>query len=277
VFLTSRPEIPIRYGISKIPDAERIDFLLHNISQSIIDRDIFVFFEHTLKFIREEYCLDIGWPDEEVIRALTRVAGGLFIWAATTCRFIREGRQFAASRLQTILQDSSSGPTAPEKHLDQIYTTVLKQAVSPEYLEKEKEEACRILRKILGSIVILLMPLSALSLSRLLGIRKGGIDRILNELHSVLDVPNDQSRPLRLHHPSFRDYLLSRDRCNHPDLCVDEKQAHYTLADSCIRLMATSLKKDICGVGAPGGLFRSGTSLEPELFPRILVSRENPR
>ena len=40
VFLTSRPDIPIRYGINQIPDAERQDFVLHYISPSIVDRDI---------------------------------------------------------------------------------------------------------------------------------------------------------------------------------------------------------------------------------------------
>jgi hypothetical protein len=34
---------------------------------------------------------------------------GLFIWAATACRFIREGKRFAVRRLHTILEGSSSG------------------------------------------------------------------------------------------------------------------------------------------------------------------------
>jgi hypothetical protein len=43
VFLTSRPEIPIRYGFHQIPDSEHQDFVLHNISPSIVDHDISVF------------------------------------------------------------------------------------------------------------------------------------------------------------------------------------------------------------------------------------------
>jgi hypothetical protein len=60
--------------------------------------------------------------------------------------------------------------------------------------------------------------------------------------------------PLRLHHPSFRDFLLDNKRCEDPNFRVDEKQAHQSLADSCIRLMSISLKQDICGVNAPGML-----------------------
>jgi hypothetical protein len=271
VFLTSRPEIPIRYGFRQLLDADLRDFVLHNISPSIVDQDISIFFAYNLKLIGREYSLDACWPGEETIRYMIQIAGGLFIWAATACRFIREGKRFAARRLDTILRGSGSTLTAPEKHLDEIYTTVLRQSVDPEYTDEEKEETYYMLRTTLGSIVILLSPLSTSSLSRLLGIKKEVISQTLNDLYSVLDFPNEQSKPLRLHHPSFRDYLLRKDRCKDPDLWVDEKQAHQILADSCIQLMSTSLKQDICGVEAPGMLVaevergRVEQSLSPEV------------
>jgi hypothetical protein len=102
--------------------------------------------------------------------------------------------------------------------------------------------------------VILLSPLSAQSLSRLLHIRKEDIDETLEDLHAILDIPKDQVCPLRLHHPSFRDFLLNEDRCGDPSFWVDEKQAHQRLAESCIRLMSNSLNRDVCGQEAPGTL-----------------------
>jgi hypothetical protein len=271
VFLTSRPEGPIRYVFRQLPNAQHQDFVLHNISPSIVDRDISVFFKYNLKLIGQEHALDACWPGEEIIRQLIQIAGGLFIWAATACRFIQEGKRFATRRLNTILRGSGSAPTAPEKHLDEIYTTVLKQSVAPEYTDEEKEEACYMLRTALGSIVTLLSPLTTLSLSRLLGIQKEVLDQTLNDLYSVLDVPMDQSQPLRLHHPSFRDYLLSRDRCQDPNFWVDEKQAHQVLADSCIRLMSTSLRQDICGVDAPGMIVADieSSRVEQSLSPEV--------
>jgi hypothetical protein len=110
------------------------------------------------------------------------------------------------------------------------------------------------LRHILGSIVVLLSPLSASSLHRLLNITKQKIDQVLKDLHAILDIPKIDIYPLRLHHPSFRDYLLSKNRCNDPDFWVDEKQAHQMLADSCIQLMSTSIKQDIHSLDAPGML-----------------------
>lgn len=254
IFLTSRPEIPIRYGFHQISDAFHQDFVLHNISPSIVDQDILIFLKHNLKRIGQQRSLDAGWPGEEIITRLVQIANGLFIWAATACRFIHEGKRFAAKRLGAILQGSNSAPTAPEKQLDEIYTTVLKQSIPEQFTEEEREEASYILRWILGCIVTLSSPLSTISLGKLLCVAKGDIDQTLDDLHSILDVPKDQTRPLRLHHPSFRDFLLNQKRCADSHFWVDEKQAHQTLAESCIRLMSTSLKQDICRLGAPGVL-----------------------
>ncbi|MCJ1309528.1 hypothetical protein MMC25_003188 [Agyrium rufum] len=271
VFLTSRREVAIRNSFIQMSETEHQDFVLHTISSLIVDHDISVFLHYNLKLIRQEHSLDIGWPSEEVIQRLSQIAGGLFIWAATACRFIQEGRQFAAKRLDMILRGSGSAPTAPEKHLDKIYTTVLKQSIALEYMDEEKEEVYHMLRTTLGSIVTLLSPLSASSLSNLLGIQKVVIYRTLNDLHSVLHVPKDQIQPLRLHHPSFRDYLRSKDRCQDLDFWVDEKQAHQVLADSCIRLMSTSLKEDVCGVDTPGMLVRDieSSRVEQSLLPEV--------
>lgn len=254
VFLTSRPEVPVRYGFCQMLDADHQDFVLHNISQSIVDHDIFTFLEFNLRLIGQERSLDPSWPGEEAIRCLIQTASGLFIWVATACKFIREGKRFADKRLQTIIKGGGNAGaiTAPERQLDEIYATVLRHSISSEYTDDEKEESYHMLRQVLGSIAVLFSPLSRHSLSSLLNITKEDIDQTLEDLHSVLDVPIDRIRPLRLHHPSFRDYLLDKKRCTDSNFSVDEKQAHWSLAESCIQIMSTSLKEDICGVRVPG-------------------------
>jgi len=106
----------------------------------------------------------------------------------------------------------------------------------------------------LRSRPVLLSPLSSHSLSRLLHLPKDEVDQVLEDLHAILDIPEDSNRPLRLLHLSFRDFLLDKNRCGDLSFWVDEMQAHRMLADSCIRLMSTSLKQDICGVDSPGRL-----------------------
>src|SRR5205823_1213747 len=104
---------------------------------------------------------------------------------------------------------------------------------------------------------ILFSSLSISSLARLLGIRKEEVDHTLVDLHSILDIPKKPSCPIRLHHPSFRDFLLDEKRCGDTHFLVDEKKAHGALADCCIRLMTDSkngLRRDICGLRAHGAL-----------------------
>jgi hypothetical protein len=262
--------VPIRYGFYQMPETKHRDFILHNISPPIVDHDIRIFLEYNLRVIGQLASEDHSWPGEETVQCLVRNASGLFIWAATACRFIREGKRFAAKRLAAILKDDSD-VTAPEKLLDEIYITVLKHSISLGYTDEEKKESYCMLRQTLGSIAVQFSPLSIYSLSRLLDVLKKEIYRTLEDLHSVLDVPNDQTQPLRLHHPSFRDFLLNNDRCKDLNFWVDEELAHQILADRCIKLMSTSLKQNICRQDAPGMLVIDVASslIESSIPPEI--------
>ena len=149
-----------------------------------------------------------------------------------------------------ILQSSSSTVIVPEKYLDEIYTTVLNDSISSEYSDEEKEEVYDRLKYTLGSLVVLLLPLSSSSLSRLLYLLREDVDWIFNDLYMILDIPEDLTRQLRLHYPSFRDFLLNKDRCR--KFWVDKKEVYQILAASCIQLMSQILKKDICEIYTPG-------------------------
>jgi hypothetical protein len=107
------------------------------------------------------------------------------------------------------------------------------------------------MRQTLGGIILLFSPLPALSLARLLNVQGESVFQTLDGLHSILDIPKDASRPLRLHHPSFRDFLLDKDRCN-KHFYIDKRQLHQVLATGCIQLMSQTLKKDVCEMHAPG-------------------------
>jgi hypothetical protein len=101
------------------------------------------------------------------------------------------------------------------------------------------------LRELLGSIVILYSQLSVESLSELFHTTKQQIDRTLKSLHAIIDIPNDQTRSFRLHHPSFRDFLLNNDRCKDP------------------------MKQDICGLNTSGIL---ATNVESSRVDKYLPS-----
>jgi hypothetical protein len=269
VFLTSRPEVPIRYGLGQMSESEHQDFVLHNISPSIVDHDIRTFLEYSFQTIAQERSFVAGWPGEDVINCFVQSASGLFIWAATACRFIREGKRFAAKRLNIILENSSIDTNAAEEHLNKIYTTVLHNCISPEYSDGEKQELRSMTKYLLGSIATSLSPLSTQSLSKLLGTAQDNVDQTLNDLHAILSIPADRTLPLRLHHPSFRDFLYQKTRSE--DFWVDERQAHEILAYRCIKLMSSSLEQDICGVDAPGAFVADVRSsrVQESLLPEV--------
>ena len=88
VFITSRPETPIRFGFRAIPGDICQGFVLHDISQSVVEHDISIFIKHKLKEIQERRFLSAEWPDEQNIELLVQRAGSLFIYAAAICRLI---------------------------------------------------------------------------------------------------------------------------------------------------------------------------------------------
>ncbi|KAF7673698.1 hypothetical protein GT037_008313 [Alternaria burnsii] len=243
VFLTSRPEVAIRHGFCDVPDTSHQCFVLHHIASSVVDADIELFLKHNLAITGREQRLPAGWPGSEIVAKMVQRANGLFIWAATAHRFVQQGRRFAARRLEFIIEGDTDTQGEPEKHLDQIYMTILRSSLRPEYSEGEGEEHCKKLRYVLGTLVVLKAPLAAEALEKLLGVVEEGIGSIIEDLHAILDVPADKSRPIRLHHPSLRDFLLNKRRCTDTRFWIDEAQIHTALSSRCIALMTGFFKQ----------------------------------
>ena len=252
IFITSRPETPIRLGFrNDIPASEHQDFILHHISRPIIQHDITVFFRHELENIRRdrEGCTSQSWPGTAKIELLCQKACGLFIYASTACRFIADPSWDPEENLSVVLQDDYVGQS-PTGELDDMYTKILTRSIAPGSRDEQKQSAQ--FREIVGSIVVLFDSLPAVPLCRLLAIREEVARLRLRCLHSVLDIPTGQEGPIRLIHPSFRDFLLSKDRCLDSRFCVAEEAAHRHLFVSCLNLLSNKLRKDICNLRHPG-------------------------
>ncbi len=79
VFLTSRPEISVRMGLTGTAQTRHRHIVLHHVDPSVVDRDIEIYLKHTLGIIRRQSCLGLGWPPLDSIERLVQRAGGLFI------------------------------------------------------------------------------------------------------------------------------------------------------------------------------------------------------
>jgi hypothetical protein len=138
IFLTSRPEIPIRCGIANIPVVQRWHMILQRIDPAVVGQDLYRYFEHSFHIIRQERALPSHWLGDSGLRQLVSKAGGLFIWEATACRSVREGRRFAVQQLAGLLQPGSfAAASGSERALDNIYMLVLWEAIGEVYSEEE--------------------------------------------------------------------------------------------------------------------------------------------
>lgn len=252
VLVTSRPEIPIRLGFRAIPGDMHEDFVLHNIAPHVIQHDIAVFLRHELGNIRDERLLSSDWPNKEKFELLVERSSGLFIYAATVCRFIRDPRWLPVKRLEIVLEGNSE-EQAPEQRLDEMYIQVLESSVFGDCNNyKERDLLSRQFRDVVGPIIVLFDSLSTTVLKSLFPTFSERIDLTLEPLKSLLIVPDDRTTPVRLLHPSFRDFLISQERCRAKNFWIDPKKTHRIMAKQCLRLMSNNLKRNICRLERPG-------------------------
>ncbi|CAI7576523.1 unnamed protein product [Penicillium bialowiezense] len=260
VFLTSRPEIPIRLGFRDSNDHQGIT--LHELPNPVIEHDIRLFLQHRLKSIGRVKGLE-GWPSLEIIDTLVEMAVPLFIFAATICRFVEKGRH--TERLLQRFLNSQAATSASQ--MDQFYLPVLNQLLDgcDKY---ESEELINEFHAVVGTIIVLATPLSVASLSHFLGIPQREISELLDPLYSVLRIPPDRNTPVHLLHMSFRDYLLSTEHAFH----VDQLNAHQRMAVNCIRLMSdetSGLRQNICHLDNDGILQSEIGNIDDHISPEL--------
>lgn len=275
ILITSRPELPIRHGFEEIPSIFHRNLALQNVPRPVVDSDIKIFLSHELKDIQDEFRLPADWLTDVDLETLARKAGGIFIFAATACRYIGGSSQAKPQeRLKQICSSAATNQLATEE-LDQMYAMILQNSIKGRYTEEERQNARVRFHYIVGSIVLLLNPLSIAQLSSLLSgshvESQQELEGVLQRLHAVIDVPEDAGSPVQSLHLSFRDFLLDPNRCLDRQFWVDEQQAHQTLALDCTRLLSSSLHRNMCRLQSPGTLnFESDhTTVENALSPAM--------
>jgi hypothetical protein len=268
IVVTSRPELHIRLGFQAMPNGTYQDLVLHEVPKSTIEHDIRLFLEYELGVIQKERKLASDWPAKQQILALVELAVPLFIYAATVCRYVGSKGGSPTAYLNKVLQYQK----ATFSQLDRTYLPVLDQLLS-EQEEDEKETLLQAFREVVGSVVVLESPLSAISLARLLQIPQEEIQCRLDSLHSVLSIPDRKDAPIRLLHLSFREFLVDPQKQRKSPFWVDEKSTHKKLASRCIELMSglSGLHQDMCSLSGPGVLRSEideqtvASSLSPDL------------
>ncbi|OQE16196.1 hypothetical protein PENSTE_c025G10455 [Penicillium steckii] len=247
VFLTSRPELPVRLGFKNIHNQDYQNVVLHDIPEEVTRHDISLFLHHRFSMIKKEREVPEKWPSERTIRDIINMSVPLFISAATVCRYIEHSALEPTARLRELLHDQTRHATKMEKTYMPILTRLVNHIESE---EREQRQIFHHFQRIIGAIVLLAVPLSIPSLSRLLNIEIKLINHHLDSFQSVLSVPSlkDTEKPVRILHLSFRDFLV---QASDSKFRVDEQKKHQEISKPCLRLMKIHLKKNICGLQGP--------------------------
>jgi hypothetical protein len=181
-----------------------------------------VFFNYELGEIKKQKPeLPPNWPSEDQMKRLIQRAGGPFIYAATVCRFIGAENVSPTKRLNRILKGEPSQKATQE--LDETYSKIIKYNLTEELDKEEIPVFYENFRRVVGCVKLLFDSLSAKAISKLYDdMEVEDVYTTLKSLRSVLVIPESHERPILLFHDSFREFLLSEQRCKDVNLRIDK-------------------------------------------------------
>ncbi|KAK7050655.1 WD40-repeat-containing domain protein [Favolaschia claudopus] len=251
VLITSRPERSIQsiFKPANLTKSLHETALLHQMDQSAIQEDIRSYLTHHLQQIQITREVQPPWPDWPgtiAFNDLVLRAGMFFIFAATIVKTLADTLYSPRDRLQRLLGNMNKPSTGLYSQVDNLYLQILQTFVES---RGDALELCERFRKIIGTIIVLQNPLSISALGELLEHDEDDIEGALTPLHSLLVIPPGHSQPVRIFHPSFRDFLVIQNRCTDARFMIPEEQMHSKLASCCLTIMLRDLRRNICNIG----------------------------
>ncbi|KAJ7619034.1 WD40-repeat-containing domain protein, partial [Mycena rosella] len=234
LFITSRPERHIRPHFDTQADL-RCVLRLHDIEDNIVTADISLHLTNRLDSIRADSSMPSEWASPADIGALTRRAGKLFIYAFTAVKYIGENPGNRLQALVSMKMDTKGPLTRP---LDKVYSHILSEAMDQ---DRHESSEIALTKQILAAVLTVRQPLSVTSLSGLLGVPAQQVKAMLDRLHAVIHVPeNNNEGVLSPFHASFGDFLTTTGRVS-DEMLINPLAAHTALFEDCIRVMGSEL------------------------------------
>ena len=246
-FITGRPEPRIRSGF-RLPLLKPFTqiFLLHEVALTDVEGDIRLYLTEKLTGIakrRSGLDLPEAWPSDKDITVLVRKSSGLFIFAATVARFVESEHHEPGERLRLTVSKADDTSYEGTSGIDSLYSQVLRDAFSG----IQEESVFVDLKRILSAVVLALDPLSRDGLVQLLDIDSALISTRLRHLHSVMLIPTDGSKEIRVFHKSFPDFLQDPKRCPDPRFHIDSSIRHGDMTLRCLEIVG-KLSMNPCSV-----------------------------
>jgi hypothetical protein len=232
ILITARPETDILKALS---DKKCIRYRhLDDIDKASNEHDISVFIETMLSGIPD---LESKWPNKAWCRMLVGKSDGLFQWASTACRAIKDGEGgVLPTEILTRFYNLTSG-------LDELYTEVLRQSFEP-----NNAMVMFRFRSVMGRILATKEPLSISAHSAMCCESDDAalMKAVTQCMGSLLSGVQQPDIPVRALHASFFDFLADESRSK--SYYVDASQQNLNLTFSAFRVMKRELRFNICGL-----------------------------
>ena len=227
--MTGRPEEDI-IPFASLPNVRHIT-LDHQSEESM--HDVPAYIEYELGMLRSSNMLRVpsDWPWGERLRTFSRSANGLFIWASTAVKFIRDGRLNRFKRLERLVNNPRL------LNLNDLYIIVLENAFQWD------DDESSIFKDVFSLILFSKSPLSIQDITGILGLQEDTASELLSCLRSL--VAYGEGQPIKIHHTSFYDYLVS---CVDMPWHIDIEAQKRNIANICFDRMGELLRYDICGL-----------------------------
>ena len=247
ILITSRPEPHIFSVFSE--EKNHAKAVLHDVEASVIEHDILVYLRAELAEIPKKLNIPMpsSWaPDDDVV-PLAQKAGKLFVYAATSLRFIGdESVCHPRMQLDVILSFQEAPEAAPFADLDELYLQLLRTLPksNPKFVIDR-------FQAVVGGIILLRDPLPLSALARFVKYDDYNVSTVLSQLHSVIVPPSRNNDVPRIYHPSFPDFLTDPSRCSDPrfNIAIPTHERRHTLR--CFELMSKFLKRDLANIRDP--------------------------
>ena len=213
---------------------------------SLINNDIRIFLKHELSEIAHQRQLD-GWPRDKDLDLLCHRAGGLFVYAVATVKFLDSNTHLPKQRLDAIVNlpecTVPEGKThfRPKTTLDSLYTSILQMAFSNGDPGVDYK-----VRSILAAVVLLVVPLPSSGITELIGLDLEEVVLLLTLVQSLLAFDgNKPSQPVKPFHKSFPDFITDPSHCTDMRFYISPGHFHFVLATNCLKVMNDGLEQNL--------------------------------
>ncbi|THU91294.1 WD40 repeat-like protein [Dendrothele bispora CBS 962.96] len=255
-FFTSRPGKNVSSHLeidSQVVNSGKVkNFYLHDVEKNLVQEDIRKFLKNKLQDVTDEQ-----------IQILVNSSGKLFIYAATTVKYIKGAEEWQKRRLHEVLH-SAQGPNPLHiKPMDVLYSKIFEGAISvSERTAEERKESL----KVAHTVVSTATPVTCDTISQLLGYDIETVQAIITSLQSVMYI-NKKDNKVYTFHASFVDYIFSAERSKE-NYC-DQLVHQVLLEEACLSIMDKKLHFNMCNLPSSFLLDKEVEGIEKRIAENI--------